>query len=180
MVAFIVKDSIVVRIVYIIKEDIEHVLNSLVQKLFIKSSGLYGFHDFCIVDTAAGRHLKIKTSSNSLCTVSNCTPVSHYISVKTPFAAENVRKEFFVFCGINTVDLVVAAHHGFWLAFFNGNFKTAKVDFTESSFIHFGTNAHAEIFLVVAGKMLYGSSHIPFLYTADVGCCDFSGKVWVF
>ena len=180
MVAFIVKDSIIVGIVNIIKENLQHVFNGFVHKLFVKSSGLYCFNNFCIIDTAACRHFKVKARLNSLGTVGNSSPVRHYISLESPFVTENIRKKLFVFCRIGSVYLVVAAHHCLWLAFLYGNFKTAKVDFTECSFVQLGTHAHSEIFLIVGGKMLYGSSNIPFLNSLDFCRSNFSGQIWVF
>ena len=105
------------------------------------------------------------------------TPVCDHGALEAPLIAKDVFQQMLVFVGVDTVYLVVAAHNGFSAALFDGDFEASEVDLAESSFIYYRVHGHTAKFLAVYCEMLCTGCCTSALYTADEGCCHFSGKV---
>ena len=80
---------------------------------------------------------------------------------------------------INTIYLIIAAHHGFGFTLFNRNLKAGKINFAKSSFIYNRIHSHTAKLLAVHCKMLCTCRSSCALYAANKCCCHFSGKIGI-
>ena len=81
-------------------------------------------------------------------------PVSGDKAFKSPFPTENICQQFFILTGSDAVDYIVRAHDRPWLCFFDTDFKSAEIDFTQGPLTEAGVGFPAVCLLIVACKML--------------------------
>ena len=159
------------------KYQIKKLIYTLVNILLADLSALYACNQLSCCVKTWGRHFQSGTVFHTKGMIVGRAPVCDNRAVKPPLVTENILQKMLILVGINAIYLVVAAHYGFGIALFNGNFKACKVNLTKCSLIYNRIHSHTAKLLAVYCEMLCTRCCTSALYAADKCCRHFSGKI---
>ena len=88
--------------------------------------------------------------------------------------------EVLVFCGVYSIQRIIAGHYGTDTSFLYSIFEYREVNLVQSSFIYDRIGTMSPFFLVIGGKMLYCRHDPLVLESCDVAACNFRRKKRIF
>ena len=163
-----------------VEEHPEDALHAFIHLFFGELSGSHRFHHQGVIFGCITGHFQIETGYDAIHPIRHRAPVRHDEALKAPVFSEHVRQQPFVFGAVYAVDLVVGAHNGLGLGFFDRCFKGWQIDFPQRSLGHLRGYAHPGSLLVIGRVVLDGSADVMALHAVDIGCRHFACQIRVF
>lgn len=141
-----------------------HTQSDFVEVFFGKRAFLDRLDDVFVVCAAVAGHFEVHTRLDAFDPVVHRAPVADDNAAEAPFPAEHVGEHTLVVRKISAVQAVVGAHHRGGLFRLDDVFESGEINFAQSTFVHYGVNAHTEMFLVVCAEMFDRHSDAVFLH----------------
>ena len=154
-------------------------LYALVQQAFLDFP-LFQRDEYVLDSVFTARHLQFVSAFEARHSVVASCPVRHHYAREPPFPAKDILHQVRVLVRKDSVHFIVRRHHAFRSAFLHRDFKAAKVQLTQSAFVHDRIARHSAVFTIIRSKMLHARRHSLALDSAHVTRRHFSRKIRVF
>ena len=162
-----------------ILHELQQPQNGFVKICFIKGASLDCFHDLLAGGVGSAGHFQIQARGHALGLIFDGAPVGDHEGVGMPLVPQDVSEQHFVLRAEGAIDGVVGTHEAASLALLHHRFKGGQIDFPKRPIVQVGGTAHAQRFLIVAGKVLCAGGNAFPLQRLHVGGAHFARQIGV-